>query len=242
MIPADGVNATSVFGASAMPYVHLRRSRFTASARTGIVLLLCITLGTLKHFRLQAQVEVSRLAGATADSTGIQPGDRIRLKVWREPDMSDSVVIDAGGDATLPRLGPVHVAGWTPDSLRRFLVTSYSKYLRDPAIEVTVLPRVTILGAVRNPGVQNLDPTLTIADALALAGGASPDGKQDNIELRRRGARVPVKLSLATRLADTPVRSGDQLVVPQRSWLSRNTGVVLGGISVGLSVMYFVFR
>jgi protein involved in polysaccharide export with SLBB domain len=242
MSPADSVHQTFVFGVAAMPCVQLRRSRFTASARAGTVLLLCITLGSLKHSRLQAQVEVSRLAASRSDSTGIQPGDLIRLKVWREPDMSDSLVVAAGGDATFPRLGPIHVAGWTPDSLRRFLVSSLSKYLRDPVIEIAVLPRVTILVAVRNPGVQNVDPTLTIADALALAGGASSEGKQDNIELRRRGARVPVKLSLGARLADTPVRSGDQLYVPQRSWLARNTGVILGIVSASTGLMYFIFR
>jgi protein involved in polysaccharide export with SLBB domain len=205
------------------------------------MLLLGIALCALHAVALPAQSPATGAATAR-DTIGVQPGDLIRLKVWREPDMSGDVLIDAGGDATLPRLGPVRVAGWTPDSLRRFLVSSYAKYLKAPAIEVMVLPRVTILGAVRDPGVQNLDPTMTIADALAHAGGASPDGKQDKIELRRRGARVPVKLNLQARLADTPVQSGDQLVVPQRSWLSRNTGVVFGMISVATSLMYFVVR
>jgi len=209
--------------------------------RAGL-LLLWITIAAFHPSGSQAQSATGDRAEAALDTFGVQPGDLIRLKVWREPEMSGDVVIDEAGEATLPRLGPVQVAGWAPDSLRRFLVSSYAKYLKDPAIDVKVLPRVTILGAVRNPGVQNLDPTMSIADALALAGGASADGKQDNIELRRRGARIPVKLNLATRLADTPVRSGDQLVVPQRSWLSRNTGVVFGVISVATSLMYLIFR
>ena len=209
--------------------------------RACLLLLAWIGVGVL-HPPISLAQGSEAPAGAVRDAVGVQPGDLIRLKVWREPDMSGDALIDAAGAATLPRLGSVRVAGWPPDSLRRFLVSSYAKFLKDPAIDVTVLPRITILGAVRNAGVQNVDPTLTIADALALAGGASPDGKQDKVELRRRGARVPVKLNLAMRLADTPVRSGDQLVVPQRNWLSRNTGVVLGSISVGLSLMYYFFR
>jgi protein involved in polysaccharide export with SLBB domain len=212
------------------------------AVRVGVLVLAWIGLGALHPSISPAQGGSESRAPAVRDTIGVQPGDLIRLKVWREPEMSGDVIVNGVGEATLPRLGTVQVAGWSPDSLRGFLVSSYAKYLKDPAIDVTVLPRVTILGAVRNAGVQNVDPTMTIADALALAGGPSSDGKQDRVELRRRGERVPVKLTLAMRLADTPVRSGDQLVVPLRSWLSRNTGVVLGGVSVGLSVMYFVFR
>ena len=174
------------------------------------------------------------------DSVGIQPGDLIRIKVWREPDLSDSTPVDADGNVTLPRMGVVQVGGMSADSVRRLIVTTYSRYLRDPAVDVTVLPRVTILGAVRNPGVRNLDPTMTIADALAMAGGAAPDGKVDQVELRRRGQRVPAKLSLDARLAETPIRSGDHLVVPQRAWLSRNVGVVLGVASLGISLVYLL--
>jgi protein involved in polysaccharide export with SLBB domain len=219
-----------------------QRSRLPAAARIGVCVLAGIGLGALHPSIAPAQGGSESLAAAVRDTIGVQPGDLIRLKVWREPDMSGDVFINSVGEATLPRLGSVQVAGWPPDSLRRFLVSNYAKFLKDPAIDVTVLPRVTILGAVSKAGVQNVDPTLTIADALALAGGPSPDGKQDKVELRRRGARVPVKLSLGMRLADTPVQSGDQLYVPQRNWLSRNTGVVLGGVSVGLSLMYFIFR
>jgi len=43
-------------------------------------------------------------------------------------------------------------------------------------------------------------------------------------------------------IADTPLRSGDELFVPQRSWLSRNAGLVLAGIGTALSIAYFVGR
>ena len=69
---------------------------------------------------------------------------------------------------------------------------------------------------------------MTVADALALAGGASPDGKRDEVELRRGGERLLVTLESGARLGDTPIESGDQLYVPQRGWLSRNPGLVIG--------------
>jgi polysaccharide biosynthesis/export protein len=234
-------NTIALVGAPAVP-PSWRPSVFAATRGASLVLLVATALTILHGSEMRAQVEAGPPARTATDGAGVQPGDIIRLKVWREPDMSGDVVIDAAGQATFPRLGRIPVAGWPADSLRRFLTGSFAKYLKDPVIEITVLPRVTILGAVRNPGVQNVDPTLTIADALALAGGASSEGKQDNIELRRRGARVPVKLSLGARLADTPVRSGDQLYVPERSWLARNTGVILGIVSASTGLMYFIFR
>jgi polysaccharide export outer membrane protein len=215
-------------------------SRVAAAARrVGAATLLLLSIG---FGRASGQGEPDAQNDTTARSSAVQPGDLIRVKVWREPDLSGDVTVDPAGNATLPRLGPTPVAGLSADSLRRLIVNTYSQYLRDPAVDVTVLPRVTILGAVRTPGVHNLDPTLTIADALALAGGASPDGKTDKVELRRRGQRVPVKLTLDAMLVDTPVRSGDQLVVPERSWLSRNSGLLLGGASVGISLVYLIFR
>jgi polysaccharide export outer membrane protein len=242
MSPAESVDTKASFAGSAVPPIGLRRSSLTGTERANLVLLICAALSVLHPSGSEAQADSSHPAGAPANGIGVQPGDLIRLKVWREPDMSGDVVIDAAGEAIFPRIGRIVVTGWAPDSLRRFLVASFSRYLKNPAIDITVLPRVTILGAVRTPGVQNLDPTFTIADAVALAGGATPDGQQDNIELRRRGAKMPVKLSLGERLSDTPVQSGDQLIVPERSWLSRNPGLMLGVISAATSIMYFIFR
>jgi polysaccharide export outer membrane protein len=187
------------------------------------------------------QVARAQSEPVAGDSTPlVLPGDVIRLKIWREPEMSGEINVDESGVATLPRLGPTHVAGVRSDSLKRRLIASYLEYLRDPAIDVTVLRRVTILGAVRNPNVYHVEPTMTLADALALAGGANEVGKTSQVELRREGQAVPVKLSQRTRMADTPLRSGDELYVPERSWLSRNTGFVLGAIGTLTSILFLV--
>jgi polysaccharide export outer membrane protein len=161
----------------------------------------------------------------------LRPGDVIRLKIWREPDFSGDYPIDESGMATFPRLGPVRAASFTTDSLKRTLVASYAAYLVNPSIEVTTLRRLNVLGAVRNPGLYQVDPTVTVADAIALAGGITDNGKSDRVELVRDGKRLPANVNGTTRLADTPLRSGDQLFVPQRGWLSRNVGVVAAGIS-----------
>ena len=85
-----------------------------------------------------------------------------------------------------------------------------------------------MLGAVRTPGLYPVDGTMTVGDVVALAGGATPEGRTDQVELIRQGKRIAVRLSAATRIDATPLRSGDQLFVRERKWGTRNIGIVTG--------------
>jgi len=156
----------------------------------------------------------------------LRPGDMVRLRIWREPGMSGDYRVDESGTVVFPQIGALAVGLISTDSLRMLLVSIYSAQLRDPSIEVTVLRRVNVLGAVRNPGLYHVDPTMTVADVMALAGGVGSDGNPDRVELVRQGRRVSVRLSQQSLVAESPIRSGDQLWVPQRSWLARNATVV----------------
>jgi len=146
--------------------------------------------------------------------------------------MSGDFQVASNGKVVLPRLGELNVAMWPADSLQRILTDRYKVYLNNPSIEVSLLRRVTITGAVRTPGVYPLDPTMTVADAVALAGGPAPDGKRDVVEIRRAGQRVVADLRSDAVIADSPVQSGDQLYVPTKAWLARNTWLISGAISV----------
>jgi polysaccharide export outer membrane protein len=177
---------------------------------------------------------------ATADSSAgrdlLRPGDVLKLNVWREPDWSGEFAVNEAGVAVLPRLGAIQVTTMSADSLRRFLVDSLGRFLRNPSIEVTPLRRVQILGAVRTPGLYPVPATVSVGDAVGLAGGATPQGKADRVVLRRGGERLQVNLSRDTPLSNTPIRTGDELFVPQRSWVSRNMGLVTAGLSAATSV------
>lgn len=202
--------------------------RATAVAAHVGIFLLVLGLATLAPAPGLAQVGGAQDTVSVAGREIIRPGDTIRLRVWREPDLSGDFAVDVGAVATLPRLGPVHVGSMTPDSLRTYVLTEFAKYLRNPTVEVTVLRRITVLGAVRNPGVYSADPTMTVAQVLALAGGVSPDGKRDKVQLIRDGNPLDLNLQPGTHTMITALRSGDQLYVPQRSWISRNFPWVIG--------------
>lgn len=181
-------------------------------------------------------------AAAAAPATALHPGDVVRVRIWREPDLSGEYPVDERGMAVFPRLGPVDVSHVTPDSLQRQLVAAYQEYLRNPSIEVVPLRRVMVGGQVMRPGVFTVDPTTTVADVIALAGGATPQGRPDRVRVMRGTERVTTQLGVRTRIGDSPVRSGDQIFVPERSWVVRNGSLLLGSVTTLLAVVSFMRR
>jgi protein involved in polysaccharide export with SLBB domain len=167
----------------------------------------------------------------------LQPGDVVRLRIWREPDLSGEFPVDESGTAVFPKIGPTKVGSITADSLRTMLVATYSQYLRDPAIEVTFLRRVTILGAVNHPGIYPVDPTMTVHDAFALAGGTLATGSAKHFKLRRNGKEIDVDFSQDTPIGRTSIRSGDELYVPERSWFARNGIYVIGAAITATAIV-----
>jgi polysaccharide export outer membrane protein len=160
----------------------------------------------------------------------LRPGDVVRLRIWREPDLSGEFSVDESGVVVFPKIGPLTVTDESPASLRDKLVTAYSKYLNHNSIDVTLLRRIQVLGAVRQPGVYPVDPTMTINDVLAVAGGATAEGDPNKLELIRSGKRIEGKIPRQSLIGESRVRSGDQIFVPERSWLRRNSGYIVTAV------------
>jgi protein involved in polysaccharide export with SLBB domain len=177
-------------------------------------------------------------APSGAREGGLMPGDLLRVIVSREPDLTLEQTIPADGILDFHRLGPKDVRGHTVEQMRELLVREYSRYLVNPTIRVEAFRKVQVLGAVRKPDIYALPPTSTISDAIATAGGVLPEGRTDRAELRREGKVVDVLLlSDRTPLADSPVQSGDQIYVPERSFASRNSAAISTAASGVLALL-----
>jgi polysaccharide export outer membrane protein len=199
--------------------------------RVRALLILAATLCSFPRASASAQV-AARSPFTPGARAAAQPGDVIRLRIWREPDMSGDFTVDESGTVTFPRLGPMKVARIRSDSLQRLLISQYATYLNNPSVEVTLLRRVRVTGAVRTPGLYNADQTMRVRDVLALAGGATPEGHMDQVRLDRDGHSIRLDLRGSPSDDDLALESGDQLYVPQRSWLGRNTPMVAALVSV----------
>jgi protein involved in polysaccharide export with SLBB domain len=212
-----------------------------------ILVLLPRFATTLLLFALAApSLGAQRTASMGAPSlTGhpLLPGDAIALKIWREPDLSGEFSVDESSVVVLPKVGPLNVRGITSDSLKTYLVSTYSSFLRNPSIEVRLLHRVRVLGAVQKPGLYPVDETMHFTDVLALAGGVAPDGNPNKITLVRDGQTVDTPLSKGLLVSDSPLRSGDQVIVGQKSWAARNPGILIGlGSTVVAIITTFAVR
>ena len=165
------------------------------------------------------------------------PGDAISLKIWREPDLSGEFSVDESSVVVLPKVGPLNVRGISSDSLKTYLVSTYSSFLRNPSIEVRLLHRVRVLGAVVKPGLYSVDETMYFTDVLALAGGVSPDGNPNKIQLVRDGKTIDTPLTKGLLVSESPLRSGDQVIVGQKSWAARNPGILIGLGSTAVAII-----
>lgn len=151
------------------------------------------------------------------------PGDAIRLTVWRQEDMTGEFLVDEGGVVTLPLLGPKKVTGIPIGELRRSLYAEYQRELRNPSVEIIPLRRVYVLGEVKIPGLYNVDPTISLAGAIALAGGATTDGDARAARIVRSGRVVLGSVPSEASLTAVDIRSGDQIFVGERNFFARNS-------------------
>ncbi|HUP00141.1 MAG TPA: polysaccharide biosynthesis/export family protein [Gemmatimonadota bacterium] len=161
----------------------------------------------------------------TIGSFALEPGDMVRVTISGEPDLSGEYPVDETGFLALPLIGSVQATGVPPAELKRRILESFDQQIRNQTVQVVLLRRISVLGAVQNAGLYHVDPTMTLVEVVALAGGPSEAGSLDNLRIVRDGRELDVRLDGNTM---EQIRSGDQIVLQERGWWSRNTGLIIG--------------
>jgi polysaccharide export outer membrane protein len=116
--------------------------------------------------------------------------------------------ISTGGDINLSMIGRIHAAGMTIQELEGALNERLKVYLRNPAVSVTVTQfrsqPVTVIGAVRSPGVVQLEGRKTLIEVLSLAGGTAADASSviTITRLKKEWGQIP--LATASSTEDSP--------------------------------------
>lgn len=160
----------------------------------------------------------------------LRAGDVLRVAVWREPALSGEFPVDQAGYITLPLLGIRRADGVPWAQFRDSLLAGYRRELKTETIALTPLRRIYVLGSVLRPGLYLLDPTMGLEGAIALAGGAGLDGNLDRIRVMRDGKVLLPRIPVKATAAEYDVRSGDQLFVERRSWIDRNSTLLLTSV------------
>ncbi len=120
-------------------------------------------------------------------------GDRIRVAVYQEDDLTSLARIDAHGRINLPLLGELVIGGKTVVEAQTAIENAYKdgRYLRNPQVTVTVeeyaAREVSIQGQIRNPGRYTLpvESTFTVVELVTKAGGITDIGKGSAVTLTR---------------------------------------------------------
>jgi polysaccharide export outer membrane protein len=110
----------------------------------------------------------------------IGPDDVLRITVFDHADLSQEVTVAEDGAFVYPFLGQVHAAGLSVRELEQHLVRRLQDgYLVEPQVTVVVAQyrsqSVSVLGAVRQPGVYPLRHGITLQELLSQAGGITPE-------------------------------------------------------------------
>ena len=173
--------------------------------------------------------EKSAPSGGVAhdDSYVIGASDVLAINVWKEPDVSRVIPVRSDGRISLPLAGELQAAGETPKQLEQEISKRLASYISEPEVTVIVQEsksrRINILGMVAKPGSYLLANSMTVLDAIAIAGGFKDFAKQKNIYVLRQGSngaqtRLPFNYKDVIKGKNTnqnvQLEPGDTVVVP----------------------------
>ena len=220
---------------------YMRINNSLSMMRMATLLLFCAFLPT--GLWAQAGTSDSEKPGATAansaqstDASVAKPHDAsfvignddvLAISVWKEPDVSRSVPVRSDGKISLPLVGEVQAAGRTPLNLEQEIATKLKSYVSDPEVTVIVQQinsqKFNILGQVGRPGSFPLTNSMTVLDAIAVAGGFRDFAKQKSVYILRQNpdgtqSRLPFNYKKVVKGEDAAqnvkLQPRDTIIVP----------------------------
>jgi polysaccharide export outer membrane protein len=155
----------------------------------------------------------------------IGPEDVLDISVWKNDELTRTVVVRPDGRISVPLLNDIQAANLTPMELRAVLEKGYARYVNEAEVSVIVKEihsnKISVVGMVRLPGRYEAKSQTTVLEALALAGGLSEFAKRDQIAIFRQDGQRWQRLgfdysNVLNRGAEENfiLRPGDIIVVP----------------------------
>lgn len=170
--------------------------------------------------------------------TDLAPGDVVQIAVWRQPELSGEFEVAADGTLVHPIYREVRVTDVPMDVVEQRIRTLLSRYESDPRFSIQPLVRVAVGGEVREPSLYTIPTGTSVAQVVALAGGATERGRLSQVRLYRAGEVLDVDLTNPDgALSQSMVRSGDRIVVSRRTFILRDyLGPIASLTSVAVAI------
>ena len=150
------------------------------------------------------------------DEYQISVGDTVRVSVFGHDDLSKECQIDNSGRCSLPLINYVDAAGLTAPQLEQVVIASLKPdYLKDPQVrvEVTGFRPIYVLGEVNKPGGYPYSIGITVANAVALAGGYTFRASRRKISVTHAEPDEPEEQRISEQYELNP---GDVIEIPER--------------------------
>lgn len=172
------------------------------------------------------------------------PGDALKVTVWRQTELSGEFGVASDSTLLHPLYRDVKVAGVPMDVVEQRMRSYLQQLSANPQFVLEPLLQVTVSGQVSSPNIYVLPPEVTIAQAVVRAGGPTQQGRIDRVRLRREGREYQVDLTYPdVGAAQTPIRSGDQIIVPRRRSIFREYVAPVASVAgAGLSLINLIYR
>ena len=183
------------------------------------------------------------LAQAADPAVVLNPGDAVRITVWRSAELSGD--FDIASDSTIahPMYRDVKAGGMPFNLVQDRIRETLQKFSSTPQFVAQPLLRIAVGGQVRTPGLQTLPPEVTIAQAIAGAGGATDRARLDRVHLVRNGQESTLNLLAPGGGGERHVRSGDQIFVETRTSVFRDyIAPAAGLIAAAAAVLNIVLK
>ena len=201
---------------------HTATSLFVAAA----LMAACFALAPMPAAAKDDDKKLTPQPPALGDEYRLGPGDKLRIEVYKDVQLSQSVQVRPDGKITLPLIGDLDATNRTPLELRDTITTSLKEYVTNPTVTVIVVEalasKIYVMGEVTHPGTMDLHGPTTILQALAMAGGFKEFANTKDVKvLRPRGGsnsietiRFNYKDVINGDAKPFYLRSGDTVVVP----------------------------
>jgi len=157
----------------------------------------------------------------------LAPGDKLRVEVYKDTQLSQSLQVRPDGKVTLPLIGDIVASDLTPIQLRDRIASSLKEYVTNPVVTVIVVEAspvmVFVMGEVNQPGSIPMRGQMTVLQALAMAGGFREFANTKDIRILRRTSvnskavetiRFNYNDAVKGNVAPLFLNPGDMVVVP----------------------------
>jgi polysaccharide export outer membrane protein len=162
---------------------------------------------------------------AVARTDAVSPGTVLRITVYEHDDLASVVQVAEDGTVVLPLIGKVQVNGMTiPQVTAKVTAELADGYINKPQVNVFVQNfrnrKVTVLGQVNKPGLQEFSGQATLLEIISAAGGLAADaGDTASIKRMENGEEKVIEIDLKSLVTggnlsqNIPIQENDSIYV-----------------------------